>query len=116
MEDKESLKTSTVVSKLSGSVKDKVNDLLSDGVMSTGIVVGSIFLSGDQLLRVVQLSVGSSSDLINDGGLQVDVDSTGDMLSSTSLREEGVEGIISSSDGLVRGHLTIRLDTVLKAV
>jgi len=84
--------------------------------MSTGIVVGSIFLSRDQLLRVVELSVGSSTDFIDDGWFQIDVDSTWDMLSSTSLREKGVEGIISSSDGLVRWHLTVRLDSVLKAV
>jgi hypothetical protein len=37
------------------------------------------------------------------------------MLTSTSFGEEGVEGIITTTDGLVRGHLTIRLDTVFKA-
>ncbi len=116
VEDQESLKTGTVVSKLSGSVKDKVNNLLSDGVVTTGVVVGSILLTGDQLLRVVQLSVGSSADLIDDRGFQVDVDSSGDVLTGTSLREEGVEGVITTTDGLIRGHLTIRLNSVLKAV
>ncbi len=38
------------------------------------------------------------------------------MLSGTSLREEGVEGVITTSDGLVTWHLTIRLDTVLQTV
>ena len=38
------------------------------------------------------------------------------MLAGTSLHEEGVEGVISTSEGLVRGHLTIRLDAVLEAV
>ena len=38
------------------------------------------------------------------------------MLASASLAEEGVEGVITASDGLVRGHLTIRLDAVLQAV
>ena len=38
------------------------------------------------------------------------------MFASSSLTEEGVEGVISTSDGLVRRHLTIRLDTVLQAV
>ena len=38
------------------------------------------------------------------------------MLASTSLREEGVEGVVSTSNGLVTGHLTIRLDAVLQAV
>jgi hypothetical protein len=37
------------------------------------------------------------------------------VLSGTSLREKCVESIISSSDGLVRGHLTIWLYAVFKA-
>jgi hypothetical protein len=116
MEDQETLKTGTVVSQLTGSVKDQVNNLLTDGVMTTGVVIGSILLSRDQLLGVVQLSVGSGTDLIDDGRLQIDVNGTGNVLSSTGLREKGVESIISSSDGLVRRHLTVRLDSVLKAV
>ncbi len=38
------------------------------------------------------------------------------MFASSSLTEEGVEGVISSSDGLVAGHLTIWLDAMLQAV
>jgi hypothetical protein len=38
------------------------------------------------------------------------------VLSGTRLTEEGVEGIVSSSYGLVTGHLTIGLDAVLEAV
>jgi len=38
------------------------------------------------------------------------------MLPSSSLTEEGVEGIISSSNGLVTGHLSIWLDPMFKAV
>lgn len=34
----------------------------------------------------------------------------------TGLREEGVEGIIATADGLVRGHLAIGLDAMLQAV
>jgi hypothetical protein len=58
VEDHESLKTGTVVGQLSHAVKHKVNNLLADGVVTTGIVIGSILLAGDQLLGVVQLSVG----------------------------------------------------------
>jgi hypothetical protein len=116
MEDKESLESSTLVSQLSDSVKAQVNDLLSDGVVTTSVVVSGILLSSDQLLRVEQLSVGSGTDLINNCGLKIEEDSTRYVLSSSSLREEGVERVITTSDGLVRRHLTIRLDTVLKAV
>ena len=38
------------------------------------------------------------------------------MLAGSSLAEEGVEGIVTTSDGLVRGHLAIRLDSVLQTV
>jgi hypothetical protein len=38
------------------------------------------------------------------------------VLSSTSLREKGVERVIATTDGLIRRHLTIRLNAVLKAV
>ena len=38
------------------------------------------------------------------------------MFAGASLAEEGVEGIISATNGLVRGHLAIRLDAVLQAV
>jgi hypothetical protein len=116
MEDKESLESSTLVSQLSDSIQAKIYDLLSDGVVTTSVVVSGILLSGDQLLRVEQLSVGSSTDLINNCGLEIEEDSTRYMLSSSSLREEGVESVVSVSNGLVRRHLTIRLDTMLQAV
>jgi hypothetical protein len=35
------------------------------------------------------------------------------MLASSSLGEEGIEGVITTTNSLVRGHLTIRLNTVL---
>ena len=115
VEDEETLETSALVSKLSDSVEAEVNDLLTNGVVTTGEVVGSILLSGDELLGVEQLSVGASADLINDGGLQVEEDAAGNVLASTSLGEEGVESIIATTDGLVGWHLTVRLDAVLEA-
>ena len=81
--------------------------------MATSEVVGGVLLAGDELLGVEELAVSSSSDFVNDGGLQVNKDGTGNVLSGTSLREEGVERVVSSSNGLVRGHLTIGLDAVL---
>jgi hypothetical protein len=83
--------------------------------MTSGEVVGGIFLSGDELFRMEELSVGSSSDFIDDSWFEIEEDGSWDVLSGTSFREKGVEGIITTSDGLVRWHLTIRLDTVFKA-
>ena len=48
-----------------------------------------------------KLSVGSGSDLIDDCGLEVEEDATGDVLSSSGFREEGVEGIITTTNGFV---------------
>ena len=116
VEDQESLESSALVRQFPDPIKTEINDLLSDGVVSSSVVVGGILLSRDQLLRVEELSVGSSSDLINNGRFKIQEDGPGDVLSSSSLAEEGVEGVISTSNGLVRGHLTIGLDTVLQAV
>jgi len=65
---------------------------------------------------VEELSVCSSSDLINNSWLKINEDGSWHVLASSGLAEEGVERIITTSDGLVRGHLTIWLDTVLQAV
>lgn len=82
--------------------------------MTSGEVVGGILLSGDELLGMEQLSISAGPDLINDGRLKVKEDSSGNVLASTSLGEKCVEGVITATDGLVRWHLAIRLDTMLK--
>jgi hypothetical protein len=64
VEDQETLETGALVSQLPDSVKNKVNQLLSYGVVTTSVVVGSVFLAGDELLWVEQLPVGTSSYLI----------------------------------------------------
>ena len=44
-EGKETLETSALIGKLSDSVKAEINDFLTNGVMSSGKVVGSIFFA-----------------------------------------------------------------------
>ena len=83
--------------------------LLADSVVTAGVVVGSVLLAGDDLLGVVQLPVRAGPDLVTDGGLEVDVDGTGDVLAGSGLGEEGVESIITSANGLVGRHLAIGL-------
>jgi len=115
VEDEEALETSALIGELSDSVEAEVNNLLTDGVVTTGEVVGGILLTGDKLLWVEELSVGAGSDLIDDGRLEIEEDSAGNVLASTSLGEEGVESIVATTDGLVGRHLTVWLDTVLEA-
>jgi len=62
--DQESLQTGTWVSHLADTVTDVVHMFLSDCVMATCIVVGSIFLTSNELLRMEKLTVRASADFI----------------------------------------------------
>jgi len=115
VEDEETLETSALIGKLSDSVEAEINDFLTNGVMSSGEVVGSIFFTGDELLWMEQLSVGSGSDLIDNGWFEIEEDGSWDVFTSTSLGEEGVEGIVTTTDGFIGWHLTVWLDSVLEA-
>ena len=48
-----------------------------------------------------ELSVSSGSDLINNGWLKIEENGSWDVLSGTGLGEEGVESIITTTDGFV---------------
>ena len=64
VEDEESLETSTLVSQLTDAVQDQVNKLFADCVVTSGVVVGGVLLASDELLRVEELAVGTSTNLI----------------------------------------------------
>ena len=64
----------------------------------------------------METCAGLHADLIDDGRLEVHHDGTRDVLAGAGLGEEGVEGVVAAADGLVRGHLAVRLDAVLEAV
>jgi len=115
VEDEETLETCALIRELSDSIKAEINDFFTNGVMSSGEVVGSIFFTGDELLWMEELSVGSGSNFINNGWLEIEEDGSWDVFTSTSLGEEGVESIVTTTDGFIGWHLTIRLDTVLEA-
>merc|ERR1712217_65570 len=114
MEQKESLKSSTGVSELPNPVENQVDNLLSDSVVSSSVVVSGVLLSVDELLGMVQLTVGSASGLIDYSRLQIDEDCSWDVLACSSLREEGLEGVVP--EGLVRGHVAVGLDAMFEAV
>ena len=71
VEDKETLKTSALIGKLSDSVEAEIDDLLTNGVMTSGEVVGGVLFTRDELFWMEQLSVCSSSNLVNDGWLEI---------------------------------------------
>ena len=105
-----------MIGKLSDSVEAEIDDFFTDGVVTSSEVVSGVFFTRDQLFWMEELSVSTSSDFVNNGWFEIKEYASWDMFSSTSFTEEGVEGIITASDGLVRRHLAIRLDTVLQAV
>ena len=53
--------------------------------MAPGVVVSGVLLAGDELLGVEELPVDASPDLVDDGGLKVNKDSSGDVLARSSF-------------------------------
>lgn len=90
VEDQEALETNTVVGNATNLVEHTVNKLLSDSVVATGIVVGSILLASDHHLGVEKVSVSTSSDLVNDVGLEIAVDGSGNIFALTCNQEHSL--------------------------
>jgi len=64
VEDEESLESNAVLGQLADSFQDEVNDLLADGVVTAGVVIGSILLTVDHLLRMKQTTIRTSAYLV----------------------------------------------------
>lgn len=97
------------------TIDDRVDHLLANGVVTTSIVVGRIFLAADQSLGVEELSVVAGTDLINGGRVEIDEERPGDVFAVAGLGEEGVEGTTLSNGGIgIRA--AIRSEAVLKEV
>lgn len=94
IENQEALKTCALVSLPPNSIQGKASDFLDSGVIATG----SIFFVCDELLGMDKL-VETSSIIIGSRSINAAMDRH--MLASTCLTEEGAEGVISSSNGLV---------------
>ena len=62
--------------------------------MAAGEVVGGILLSGDKLLRVEELPVGTGPDLVDHSRLEIEEDAPWDVLSGSSLAEETHEKVL----------------------
>jgi hypothetical protein len=133
VEDEETLQTGAVVGNAADLVEDLVDELLSDGVVTTGVVVRGILLACDHLLGVEEGAVRAGANLVDDVGLKIGVDGTGDILAltcamlalgfgasgrkqRTSLGEEGAEAVVVVQGLALLGEETIGLDAVLEAV
>jgi hypothetical protein len=116
MENEESLESGAIVTHLADLIHDSVNDILSNGVVTAGIVIGSIFLSGNDTLRVVKSAVVTSTDRITYSWLEIDQYRTGDMFASLGFREEGVKSSVFYAYAGVARHGSILFDSMLEAV
>jgi len=116
MENQESLQASTLISKATNSVKNKVNNFFTNSVVTSCIVVCSILFTSDQLLGVEKLTVGTSANFINYGWLQVNKNCSWYVFSSSCFTEESVERVVSVADRLLGRHLAVRLDAMLQTV
>lgn len=83
VEDEETLETRAVIGNMANLVQNLINQLLSDSVVTTGIVIRGILLSSDHLLGVEQAAVCTGSDLVDDIGLEIAVDGSWDVFALT---------------------------------
>jgi hypothetical protein len=80
VEDEETLEANAVVGNAANLVEDALDELLSDSVVTTSIVVGSILLASNHQLGVEEVAVGAGADLVDDIGLEIAVDGAGNVL------------------------------------
>ena len=55
MKNQKSLKPSAIVGQFSNSVQNIVDYFFTDGIVTTGIVIGRIFFTSNQLFGMVEL-------------------------------------------------------------
>jgi hypothetical protein len=111
VENEESLKTGAVVGNMANLVENLVNQLLSNSVVTTSVVVRGILLASNHLLRVEQAAVGTSADLIHNIGLKIAVDGTRNIFALT-CDTKGVSYITCGIDS--RLYLPVSEKKVLK--
>ena len=58
------MKPGACIGHLAETVGCSFNEVLADGVVAPGIVVGRVLLARNELLRVEELAVGSATNLI----------------------------------------------------
>ena len=100
----------------SNSVNDIVDHLLSNGVVTTGVVVGGILLTTDQQLRVEKVAVFASSDLVDRRGVEIDEQRSRNMLAAAGLGEEGLERTGVTNIGSIGVRSTVGTEAVLEKV
>ena len=76
--------------------------------MSSCEVVSSVLFPWDKLLRMEKLAVSSGTNLVDNSRLEINEDSSGNMLPSTSLAEESVESVVRNTNRCITAQLNKR--------
>jgi hypothetical protein len=87
VEYKETLETRAIIGNTANLVQNLVNQLLADSVVTTSIIVRGILLARDHQFRVEQAAVGTGADFIDDIGLKIAVDGSGNVFALTCSAE-----------------------------
>ena len=64
MEDEKTLQTGALIGDFTQFLQNGIDDLLADGVMATSIVIGRVFLAGNELIGMEQFRIRSTTNLI----------------------------------------------------
>lgn len=81
-----------LTSNTTNTINDIINHLLSNRVVATCVVVSSILLAANQHLRVEELTIGASSNLVDRGRVEIDEERARHVLAATGLGEESLIG------------------------
>jgi hypothetical protein len=84
--------------------------------MASSIVIGRVLLAANQQLRVEQLAIVTSADLVNGRRVEVDEDGTRDIFPTASLREDCIELAGVMQRLRVRIRTTILLQAMFEEV
>jgi len=114
MEKEESLQSTALIGQFTNAIQNYIYHLFADSVVSTSIIISSILLSCNQLFRMEQLSVSSSSYFVNNRRFQIDKNCPWHVLASPSFGEKSAKRIVSS--GFVRRHCTVGLKSMFKTI
>lgn len=87
MGDLETLKAITALSLAADNIQNLINELRTLGVMTLGPVVSGTGLTEDEVVGTEELAKGTSTDGIHGTRLQIDKDSTRDILVSGGLND-----------------------------
>ena len=94
VENQKALETRALISQLSSAIENSIDEFFSDRVVSSSIVVGSIFFSRNHLFRVKHLAILALSYSIDDSWFKIDENSSGDMSATSGCVEKSGERVI----------------------